>query len=238
MASTHFATLSENILELKRIYLAAGAAVHAPTIEEQEMARAFAVFTHAEIEWYVERICIDFANKVLAEATNDKFSSSTLALLTFAAIEPLNGGQSLSKKSGARSLTTRVGDASAKQRALAEENEGIREKHLSKLFVPLGMNASHIHSAWLADVDSLSSMRGAQAHMSRSEKRASHLAVNPSDLWQLCDRVVWHQPTGSTLVSSFEDLDDWLVQAMGSFATVSVAKSPSLWKSITNRLRR
>lgn len=238
MASSHFVVLAARIFELKVIYLDGALASFAPTIEQQEMARAFQIFAHAELEWFVERICIELSEEVLREASRGNCSTSTLALLTFASMEPLNGGDSLGGKKGARSLQSRVGDAVAKHKALAEANDGIREKHLAKLFVPLGLSARDVDSSWFADLDSFCSSRGAFAHMSRSESRASHLGVNPTDVWQLCERLVWGVTSGPRL-SSFQELDVWVSRMKAAFSSATVLPArKSLWERLKRFLSR
>ncbi|HCH0556626.1 TPA: hypothetical protein NKO30_006758 [Pseudomonas aeruginosa] len=233
MTSSHFAQLGANLLELKRVYLSSGAAPALPSAEHQEMARAFLVFAHAELEWYAERICIDLTELVLTEAKHGRFGSPTLALLTFSSLENINGGDSLGgKKAAVRLLTKRVGDASSKHKQLAEANEGVREKHLAKLFVPLGLTASQVDSAWLAELDTFASSRGAFVHMTRSESRASPLAVNPADVWQLCSRLVWGSSAASEIVSSFQELDNWFLGLRSAFGNVSNPMKHSLWKRV------
>jgi len=232
MASSHFVVLAANILELKQVYLDAALTSFSPTFEQQEMARAFQAFSHAELEWFVERVCIDLSNQVLRESVRGNCSASTLALLTFSSPETLNGGDSLGGKKGARSLQSRVGDATAKHKALAEGNDGIREKHLAKLFVPLGLSASDVDPSWLADLDSFSSGRGAFAHMSRSEGRASHLGVNPADVWQICERLVWGATSG-VRVSSFHELDAWVIRMTSAFSSVTALPArESVWERL------
>lgn len=240
MTSAHFDRLSSNLDELKRIYLASEATTQPPNAEHQEMARAFLVFAHAELEWYAERICIDLSDLILHEAKNGRFSSSTLALLTFSTLENLNGGDSLGgKKAGARMLTSRVGDAQSKHKQVAEANEGIREKHLSKLFVPLGLTGDQVDSTWLIDLDTLGTSRGAFAHMSRSESRASPLAANPSEAWGLCHRIVWGSPaTSSGSISSIEELDQWFLATKSAFNKVTVVTNQTLWERVFLRIRR
>lgn len=236
MASSHFVALDANLFELKRIYLDAASASFSPTAEQQEMARAFVIFAHAELEWFVEKACSDFADVLLNEAGGGKFSASTLSLLTFSSLDPVNGGASLGKKAASRSLNSRVGDAVAKLKVLADGNDGLREKHLAKMLVPLGLHSNHVDASWLADLDAFCSSRGAFAHMSRSMNQASHLAVNPADVWKLCSRLVWGASPGSNLVSSFQDLDDWILTAGQSFMPVALVLKPkSFWGRLLGR---
>lgn len=220
MGSLHFQKLEENVQELKRAYLDVALASNVPTGDQQEFARAFVVFCHAELEWFVERICVDLADLILQKAVVGTISNATLAMLTFSALDPVHGGESLGRKKTARSLPSRVGDAVSKFKSAVEGNDGLREKHLAKLLIPLGIDANAVDSAWLADVDSLCTWRGAFAHVARSESNATHLAVNPTDIWNHCQRVVWGAASGGR-ISSFQALDEWCFTAATHFSAVT-----------------
>jgi len=230
MPSSHFANLSSSILELKRIYLSDALASGQPTVDQQEMARAFILLAHAEMEWFVEQVCSVSAERIFNEAKDGRFNASSLALLTFSALDPLNGGDSLGKKGGgSRATKTRFGDAYAKLKDAAGKNDGIREKHLAKLMVPLGLDADAVDPTWLSDVDAFCTSRGAFAHMSRLESRSTHLRVNPVDVWALCNRIVFTntQLGNGNIVASFEGLDDWLLRACNGFGAVITAHAPT-----------
>lgn len=223
--------LEDAVRSLKNVYLTPIATNQQPTNEQQEMARAFIVFAHAEIEWYVERASLELNEKVLNAGKAGAFSASSLALLTFAGIDPVKGGDSLGVAKNPRTLSMRLGQACANHKKLAEENEGIREKHLAKLFVPLGLDADSVDSAWLGELEAFSSKRGALAHMSRSESRASPLAINPVDTWIQCERIVWGPriQAPNRQVCSLADLDAWLLGSASQFASVySKTTTPSL----------
>ena len=224
MASTHFANLDASIKELKRIYLDNALVNPGPTPDQQELARAFVTLAHAELEYFVEQALGDLAGVVLANAAVGSYGKASLALLAFSGVPPLNGGASLStgKKKAPRKLSQRFGEAHGLIVQKLQSNCGIREKHLAAMGVPLGLEADNIDNTWLSDLDTFCSYRGAFAHMSRTSQRASHLAVNPQDVWLKCERLVWFNSrfANVTQINSFEQLDSWIGNEVNSFGPV------------------
>lgn len=214
MASTHFTHLSQSVLELKRIYLDGALSVPIPNPDHQELARAFLVLIHAELEYFVEEALRDLAQHSFLAATGGNFGRPAIAFMAFSGLEPLHGGTALStgKKKAPRQLATRFGAAHAALVQTLDKNCGVREKHLAAMAIPLGLDASSIDNTWLNELDAFCSSRGAFAHTSRTSKRGSHLAVNPKDIWIMCERLVWTNPALTTpgMISSFEGLDKWI----------------------------
>jgi len=225
MASKHFANLAQSLVELKRIYLNDALSWALPTPDHQELARAFQVLAHAELEHFAEEAFRELGNHSLAGAASGQFGRPALALIAFSGLGPLHGGTALvAAKKKPRQLATRVGEAHAALQLRINKNCGVREKHLAAMAVPLGLSAAAIDNTWLNDLDAFCSSRGAYAHMSRTSKNGSHLAVNPNDVWAKCERIVWTNPALATpgVISSFESLDDWIeAEKLGLGAVVT-----------------
>ena len=221
MTSAHFVRLETAVYELKRIYLDAALADPAPSPDHQELARAFVAFAHAEFEHFVEEALRELANVALSQAASGHFGKASLALLTFTGLDGMNGGVSLSRKKGKtpRQLSTRVGAAHAKLVGILDANNGVREKHLAAMAIPLGLDVSAVDNTWLNDLDAFCSSRGAFVHLSRATQRSSHLAVNPHDVWAKCKRLVWIDPAlgQQGMVASFESFDLWIETEKNSF---------------------
>lgn len=231
MPSAHFSNLASSIQELKRVYLDDAMAVAVPTPDHQELARAFVTLAHAELEYYVEEACRELAQDAFNAALVGNYGKASIAMINFSGLEALRGGSTLSAagKKKARRLSTRFGAAHALLITAIDKNNGVREKHLATLCIPLGLDANNIDPTWIAELDAFCSFRGAFAHISRTSQRGSHLAVNPQDVWQKCERLIW---TNSSLaaqgvVNSFESLDDWFEaekQSFGPYVPVAAWK--------------
>lgn len=230
-ASKHFSSLQYAFCELQRIYLPSDLARSLYTPDEQEFARSFAVMLHAEIEHYIELSCTDVAKKIINASKSGQFFPASISFLFFSRLPPLNGGDKLGKKDGiSRKITTRLYDANVKYEELINANEGIREKHLAKLLVPLSLSADNVDPTWLSEIDTLATFRGAFAHMSRNSNEASIAKVNPVDILQLCNRIVNGDPRLKRpgVISSLQELDEWLYQLDSAPTVTYIATNESL----------
>jgi hypothetical protein len=230
MPSSHFSNLDASIRELKRIYLEEALAAGTPTVEQQEFARAFVVLAHAEFEYFVEESLRALALVVRQQASAGQFGKASLSLLAFSGIAGLNGGESLGSRKNPRALSTRFGQAHDSLVLILDSNTGVREKFLAKMGVPLGLDASLVDSTWLSDLEAFCTFRGMYAHVSRSIQGASHLAVNPSDIWSKCSRLVWTNAAfgGAKVVNSFESFAAWVEAEKLLFGPTTIAISPRL----------
>lgn len=249
MPSQHFVTLEKQLNELYGIFLAPAIAKGAviPSTEDGEAARAFLVFSHAELEHYIEQAFSSLADHVKTGAAAGKYSNASLAMLTFSNLETLSAGDELHGKAlGRRIVSTRLVDAIIKYKKAVEENHGVREKYLSKLSIPLGLNGNDVSKTWLGDLDKYCEDRGAYAHKSRTIGNASPLSANPNDIWLRCKKLVWAPlpATGSVKIESFEELDAWIEVeklSFGSLATGTPISVPTtslgyLFHRITRKL--
>lgn len=235
MASVEFITLEENVHELKRIYLDASLGATLPTLDQSELARAFLVLAHAEIEHFLEKIFGNLSLEVRKQAEAGRYISSSLALLTYSNIEQLAAGQKLvGIKVDKRIIKNRFGEAYGKYRDSLSENHGVREKYLAKLATPMGLSADQIYSAWIADLETFCDLRGAVAHKGRREAQAAPAGFNPKDIWQKCETLIWGNsapPIG--LIASFQGIDDWVTNQMTLFGQVALGPptefSPKIW---------
>jgi hypothetical protein len=228
MPSIHFANLESSILELKRVYLDAALSVTTVSPDHQELARAFLMFAHSELEFFVEEALRELAQHSFNCAVSGSYGRTALALITFSGLEPLHGGTALgSGKKKPRQLATRFGHSHNEIVSRIDGNCGVREKHLAQMAVPLGLDASLIDNTWLNELDAFCSKRGAFAHTSRTSQRGSHLAVNSQDIWTNCQRVVWTNAALAVpgMISSFQSLDDWIEAEKSTVGPTIIAPS-------------
>lgn len=221
MPSANFSDLTSSVQELKRIYLSDSLTATVPTMDHQELARAFVTLAHSELEYYVEEACRALAQKAFSAAVAGHYGKASIAMISFSGLEALRGGATLSNtgRRKARRLSTRFGAVHDALIRAIDSNNGIREKHLAALAIPLGLDADTIDNTWLNELDAFCSLRGAFAHMSRTSQRGSHLAINPHDVWKMCERLIWTNPAlaAQGVINSFESLDEWFEVEKQSF---------------------
>ncbi|MGF6763358.1 hypothetical protein P3T24_003684 [Paraburkholderia sp. GAS33] len=226
MPSASFLNLEQSVKELKRIYLRDGNFNPVPSSDDQELARAFSVLVHAELEEYIETSFQSLAVKAMQGVSAGQFSRVAISLLAFSGIAPQTGGGKLriptsggsagpagaKKEKSPRLLATRYGEAHGRYVDMLDSNNGVREKYLAALGIPIGLDAQRVDPNWINDLETFCSSRGAWAHLSRTNVLAKFGEIDPKDIWAVCERLVW---TNSTLarpdvISSFEDLDQWV----------------------------
>lgn len=214
MPSSHFENLTISIQRLKEIYLDDALANPIPSDIHSELARAFVTFAHAELEFYVEEALRELALVTFNGAVAGNFGSASIAMLAFSGMSSLKAGDKLGAggKKSARKVSTRFGEAKAAVLKAIDANMGVREKHIAAMAIPLGIDPTSIDNTWLNDLDAFCSYRGAYVHMSRTQQRADPAAVNPTDMWLRCQRLVWTDSAiGSAgSINSFESFDAWV----------------------------
>jgi hypothetical protein len=139
--------------------------------KEVELARAYRVLVHAELEAYFESIAI----KLLKKATdkwkkNRKANITIIALLArFKAVDKSkekskNIDMKINKK---ESLDTKINRIlSDFQKEVINKNHGIKETNITNMLMPLGMEKDDIDSALMSMLDTFGSNRGETAHKS------------------------------------------------------------------------
>lgn len=226
MASRSFNNLEESVKELKRIYLNDGNFRTIPNPDDQELARAFIVLVHAELEQYIETSFEELSIDALKGVSTGQFSRVAISLLAFSGIPAQTGGAKLrmptsggsaipstgKKDKSPRLLATRYGEAHGQYLQMLASNNGVREKYLAALGIPLGLDAQRIDPNWINDLELFCSSRGVWAHLSRTNHLAKIGEIDPRDIWAVCERLIWTNRNIATpgVISSFEDLDQWV----------------------------
>lgn len=182
--------LKDAIEILSKTYLPdIDASVAIPSDDQQERTRAFVVLAHAEMEWFVEKIAERCAETLATSAQNGRFSTAAFSLISFSNQPEQGPGGSLGGKKEGRTIAKSFWAANARLVAASQENNGIREKHLAKLLVPLGLGG-RVDAAWLGDIDSFAEHRGRYAHMSMHAKEAAKSTINPQEMLAVCRRII------------------------------------------------
>jgi hypothetical protein len=226
MPSSHFVTLEESVNVLKQNYLNSGSFSAIPTPNEQEQTRGFVVLFHAELEQYIEEALKELANLAFSGVTTGKLSRVAISLLLFSGIPAQTGGTKLriptaggatglpgaKKEKAPRLLATRYGEAHSKYIEMLNKNNGVREKYLAGLGIPIGLDPQKIDPNWVNDLETICSSRGAWAHMSRKNPLSKINEIDPRDIWATCERLIWGVSglPMSGLIGSFRDLDEWI----------------------------
>jgi hypothetical protein len=226
MPSVHFDNLEKSIEALKQTYLNGGVFPPLPTPQQQELARAFAVLAHAEFEDYIESAFRDLSDLALNGIANGMLSRVAFSLLAFSGLPPQTGGAWLRMPTGQpavaggkkektpRQMVTRFGEAHGRYATLLSKNHGVREKYLSVLGVPIGLDAKKVDSTWITELGTFCDKRGIYAHHSRSNAKTMISTIDPKDIWSQCERLVWTPQSLASpgVISSFKDIDDWVEQ--------------------------
>jgi hypothetical protein len=129
---------------------------------EYDMARAYLVLAHAEIEAF----CEDRGSKVAERAhglwrRKGRRSAVLVELLKFHHATTRKPWTPIDKSP--LRLESAVNYYLA---SVIGQNHGIREENLSKMFFPIGIDPSDLDSVWVSTMDSFGVSRGSIAHSS------------------------------------------------------------------------
>ena len=138
------------------------------TEREIDRTSAFSVLAHAEIEWYLEEIVFETANK--AYGSWHQQGLVTRPLLAMVAYVDSHLGRVPQKfpTGTSRDLDGRIKKSLDWFNAYTRgSNHGIREENILKLLLPVGISEFDIDQAWLATTSSFGKKRGEIAHTSQ-----------------------------------------------------------------------
>lgn len=166
MPSARYRSLQLNVARLEKRFLPAK--LTGPFTDQQhDLARAFRLLAHAEIEAYLE----DRAAAV-AKASYDRFKIDRVprkvvwCLTAFLIVQAeLTDNYLREHYSGSIDhLETVVSKGYNRYRYLINKNHGIREDNVLSLLLPIGFTPADIDPTWLSTIDSFGSNRGQTAH--------------------------------------------------------------------------
>jgi len=128
---------------------------------EHDLARAYVVLAHAELEAYIEDRAIEIAQRA-ANKWQTRGRHSRVIRKICASHNARNDQPWLPFTKDSK----RIESAMASFKSLVGNNHGIREVNLLKLVFPLGIEYRSIDAALLSDLDTFGSSRGMFAHSS------------------------------------------------------------------------
>jgi hypothetical protein len=167
----------------------------------QAYTRAFLVLSHAEIETYLEESAKQVAKAAERVWKSSKRVTSPLAFLMSMSGKPVPQTTSLTPKNAKDShqrfeaVVVTVFPAYYKR---VNDNNGIKEHSVLKLFDPLGVPAAAFASTLLPDLSTLGALRGEHAHYSA---KAVPSVLDPEVEYKRVAQVV----------ADLRGLDQWLM---------------------------
>jgi hypothetical protein len=208
-ASNQWHDLSKQIEELRYQFLPPTfdpLGVYADGPRVQAHARAFLIFSHAEIQSYLEGLAKEIAKTAEAAWLGSQKLTAPLAFMIATMGERIVVPQKLLKQ-GTNDVPTQFNDVLVKLfsdfYAQVKSNNGIKEFNVLMLFGPLGLPSVVLGSTLLPNLDSLGLERGTYAH------KSGRAVINTLDPEIEYKRVV-------NLVHELEDVDDWFVAYLNS----------------------
>ncbi len=153
---------------------------------DYDRTAAFLLLAHAEVEWFIERRCLDIASMAVTNWTIDSAPRSTLVAL--AAFSHAGGQSGLPDpgRSGPPQIREVIDEAKKAYSYVVNNNNGLKEENLLKLLLPVGLRESQFPSGFLADMNTFGTNRGDHAH----KGIGARTPPDPVDALKLVTRVV------------------------------------------------
>ena len=132
-----------------------------------DRARAFRLLAHAEIEWYLEQIVFETANKAFDDwKQRGMITLPLLAMVAYVDVH-LGGITQPNKNSTQLDLESRIEKSKNRFNTYTKSNNyGIKEEHILRLLLPIGIKESDLDQIWLSTASSFGRTRGETAHVS------------------------------------------------------------------------
>lgn len=135
------------------------------TPEEMMKCQAFIVFTHAEVENYLEKI----ARRIMSEAksrwdTNPVPDRVIATLLAFRRKEVIGPPESIKSPNNRSCIKKIVEEAIKLHDEAITDNNGIKERNVGLLLLPLGVLAHDVEENLLIQLTNIGSKRGELVH--------------------------------------------------------------------------
>lgn len=142
------------------------------TDRQHDLARAYVLLSHAEIEAFLEDISRARADKIKGRWLAKQCRSRSLRRLIQA--HNVHGGRPWQPLDWS---DDRVASALNFYFGLINQNNGIKEKDVCQLFCPLGIEFEELNNTWLAEMNSFGAARGMFAHSSIK----THQPIDPEN---------------------------------------------------------
>lgn len=151
------------------------------TKSEKWQTKAYIIFSHVEIEEYLEHTAEFILNKAITKWSDTKKISRVAAgLLAFYENNEYAESMDEENKNGApKTLTTILYGARNRHLNNISNNNGINKKAFKKLFLPLGLLEEEFNQPLITMLGTLATQRGDLAHKGLSDKTRND--INPFD---------------------------------------------------------
>ncbi|UWZ85969.1 hypothetical protein [Occallatibacter riparius] len=190
MSSRRFKQLEKRLGELRTHFLPSAfdpLGIYSPSVHD--LTRGYQVLAHAEIEAFIE----DRTSEVVARAqaafrNRGRCGEVLTAILAFHYVEqPPVGEKTAEKIFNNNQDHPRAAVELSCRRYLNEVkgNNGIKQKDVLNLFLPIGLKPTRINAAWLRLVDAFGAARGLIAHAALAVQRQP----DPKTVFEEVERI-------------------------------------------------
>jgi hypothetical protein len=166
--SKRFRELERNINKIGNFFLPKIKVTGEYSEKEINSVRGYRLLVHAEIESYFEDVAENLAKKTLTNWEKTKNPSHVVSSI-LAFMNSKESKQDIPETFDdlQRSfIEDRVTTSIASYISILKQNNGIKQKDLLKILLPLGIAITEIDSTWLTEMDSFGKERGDVAHKS------------------------------------------------------------------------
>ena len=166
--SKRFRELERNIKKIEKYFLPSIKVTGGYTEKEINSVRGYRLLIHAEIESYFEDIAENLAVKSLNNWRKTKKPSHVVSSI-LAFIKSSQKKQDIPESFDDRQrafIEGRVTACVASYISMLKQNNGIKQKDILRILLPLGIEETEIDSTWLTEMDLFGKERGDVAHKS------------------------------------------------------------------------
>ncbi len=179
-----FAVALEQIDELRRRLVRIDPA-GAYTELEYIKTRAFVLLAHGALEDYIEQICIEVADAAIAAFNADDRARRTIVTLLYYGAD---NDPSKVSPAGQWQIRQALKDSRARLLGWRDANNGIKEKDVLRLFLPVGVSEADMGATWLQAMSDLGELRGRVAH--HGHRTGARTPVDPGDALAAVEAVL------------------------------------------------
>lgn len=179
----HYSKLKENVAQAAKLVRGVNPAECKTDLQHLKL-HAYVLMAHAIIEQYLEDTVLSVALTALRTyKTDQKITRALIALAVSGLVDEIGSGKKKSQIGGdlVRSLSVFADAAMVKFRTLVRSNNGVKERNLDGLFIPIGVVPNDVDLALVQSLESLGRERGGIAH-SFAIKRELTLSAFSTDL--------------------------------------------------------
>lgn len=206
MATRYYQKLERELDRLSRCYLPRTRRAYGYNAPELEKTRAYLAFSHAAIERYLEEISLHVVRRGLSLYQARRGVKPSIVSLCVRFL-PVKGVTDVPIRVGpgtetCENIIRRL--VQVYENSIVLKNNGISQRDVFKLLLPIGVEQSELDVAWLASMDALSRKRGSAVHSLGKPFIVRH-SPDPFDIKRDVDSLL-NFPGGGGL----RDLDDLL----------------------------